>query len=285
MGFLWILLALVLAVLALDQLVGRMYSPERTPHPITPEAEGISFQEVRIPAAEGGRLYGWWMPATPDAPTLILVHGWSRNLARMMAYIRVLHPEGYNLLAFDARSHGSSSPVKHPTVATFAEDILAVVDFLDRSGRAAGGLGVIGLSVGGGAAIDAAGWDPRIASVVTVGAISHPVAVMRHEFQKRRAPGFVAAALLGYMRLRFGLDFDRIAPVNNIANAEADILLIHGEQDKTIPLEQGRALAAAGRAGKVELWIVPGKGHSDCHTHPQFWEKVRSFLARTLPLG
>jgi dipeptidyl aminopeptidase/acylaminoacyl peptidase len=87
------------------------------------------------------------------------------------------------------------------------------------------------------------------------------------------------------MRFRFRLDFDKIAPVNNIPNAEAEIFIIHGNDDETVPLQQGRALEAAGKKEKTHLWIVPGKGHSDCDTHPQFWEQVSTFLHRTLPIS
>ena len=76
-----------------------------------------------------------------------------------------------------------------------------------------------------------------------------------------------------------------IAPVNNIPNDEAEIFIIHGYDDETVPLQQGRALEAAGKKEKTHLWIVPGKGHSDCDTHPQFWEQVSTFLHRTLPIS
>jgi len=286
MIFLWILIAFIILVFFFDQLIGRMYRYEKKKHSSTPEKYQIPFDEVRIPASGEAYRYGWWIPTSPDAPTLILVHGWGRNLARMMLYIQKLHPMGYNLLAFDARNHGSSSPVKHPTVGTFSEDTLAAVGFVAKNGLISShNIGVIGLSVGGGAAINAAGWDNRIKSVITVGAISHPVEVMNFEFQKRRVPPFVAATLLTYMRFRFRLDFDKIAPVNNIPNAEAEIFIIHGNDDKTVPLQQGRALEAAGKKEKTDLWIVPGKGHSDCDTHPQFWEQVSVFLHRTLPIS
>ena len=94
----------------------------------------------------------------------------------------------------------------------------------------------------------------------------------------------IASFLFGYMKLRFGINFEKIAPVNNIPHADAHILLIHGEQDETIPLTQGQALDAAGNAEKSQLWVVPGKGHSDCDSHPQFWEKVGAFLQITLPV-
>ena len=285
MTFIWVLSILILLIVFLDQFIERMYRYEKKKHRFTPEKYQIPFEEVSIPETKGGQLYGWWMPASLDAPTLILVHGWGRDLSRMMPYIRALHPLGYNLLAFDARNHGDSSPVARPTVGTFAEDTRAAVDFLAASGLTSSeGIGVIGLSIGGGAAINAASRDPLVKSVITVGALSDPIEVMKLEFQNRNIPDIIPWLLFGYMRLRFGLDFDKIAPVNNIPNASADILLIHGDEDETIPLTQGQALARTGNPARTRLWVVPGKGHSDCNAHPQFWEQVSTFLQRTLPI-
>ncbi|MDO8464875.1 MAG: alpha/beta fold hydrolase, partial [Gallionella sp.] len=269
----------------LDALIDRMYDYKKEKHQFTPEKYDLSFDEVDIPATDGARLYGWWIPASPHAPTLILLHGWGRNLSRTMPYIQALHLLGYNLLAFDARNHGSSSPVEHPTVGTFSQDALSAVKFLRSNQPGTNEIGMVGLSVGGGASINAAGWDERIRAVVTVGAISHPVAVMKYEFRKRRIPAFAASFLLAYMRWRYRLDFDAIAPLNNIPKSNADFLLIHGGHDETVPLEQAQALSAAGKPAKTRLWIVPEKGHSDCNTHPLFWENVGAFLQETLPLS
>lgn len=286
MILIWILVIFVLVILLLDQLIERMYRNEKKSSQITPQKYDIPFDEIHIPAKSGAQLYGWWIPASPRNPTLILIHGWGRNLSRMMPYVRALHPLGYNLLAFDARNHGKSSPVNHPTVGTFSEDALAAVDFISRSDLVSSrSIGILGLSIGGGAAINAAGWEKLVKSVVTIGALSHPKEVMNVEFQKRRIPGLLASFLLGYIKFRFGIDFDEIAPVNNIRHAEANILLIHGDEDETIPLAQGQSLAAAGNPEKSQLWVVPGKGHSDCDSHPQFWEKVGAFLQVTLPLS
>lgn len=283
MVFFWILVLIIILIFSLDQLVARMYRYEAKTNPVTPEKYQIPFEEVTIPGTKDALLYGWWIPAVPTAPTLILVHGWGRNLSRMMPYIRELHPMGYNLLAFDARNHGRSSPIKHPTVHTFSEDVLAAVDFIAKSGWvSSSGIGIVGLSIGGGAAINAASRDGRIQSVITVGALSHPVKVMSLEFQKRNVPDAVPWLLFHYIRLRFGIDFDKIAPVNNIPNVKTNVFLIHGDADETIPLTQGQALAEAGNSAKTHMWIVPGKGHSDCNTHPQFWEKVSAFLQETL---
>lgn len=267
----------------LDSLIDRMYAYEIVPHQVTPEKYNISFQEVLIPANDGGTLYGWHIPASPNAPTIIFLHGWSRNLSRTLPYIQALHPLGYNLLAFDTRNHGSSSAVERPTVGTFAQDVVSVVKFLRQQGSTKP-IGALGLSVGGGGVINAAGWDDQIRSIITIGAISHPKAVMKFEFHKRHIPDFLASLLFGYMRRQYGLDFDAIAPVNNIRKSQAEFLLIHGEQDETVPVEQARALFEAGNPEKTHLWVIPEKGHSNCHTYPQFFDKVREFLEKTLPV-
>jgi pimeloyl-ACP methyl ester carboxylesterase len=287
MTLFWIFVVLVVLWMLFDRFVEKMYAYEIVPHKKTPADFGLAFEEIRIPTVKGKSLYGWWIPAdSSDAPALILIHGWSRNVERMLPYIRHLHPAGYNLLAFDARNHGSSDMEPHPNVMSFAEDACAAIDFVEKEkpDAARAGIGIVGLSIGGGAAIDAAAMKPEIRAAVTVGAISHPIAVMSYQFEQRGVPSFIANLFFKYLQLRYRMNFDEIAPLAHISKANASFLLIHGEKDETIPLAQGKALAAAGDPSKTELWVVPKKGHSDCHTHPEFWEKVLSFLDATLPV-
>ena len=281
-----ILFVSVMLLILLDAVIARMYQNTKRSHHTSPEKFGISYKEVHFPVGNNGNLYGWWIPTSQTAPTLILVHGWGRNLSRMLPYIRNFHTLGYNLLAFDARNHGSSTPVKTPTVWTFTQDTCAAVNFIAESRLVSSQeIGAVGLSIGGGAVINAAALDKRIRSVITVGAFSHPVEVMKLGFQEKHIPYIPFGWLLfKYMRVRFGLNFNKIAPVNNIPNTRADILLVHGDQDSTVPLAQGKALMEAGNPDTTHLWAVPGKGHSDCHTHPHFWEKIKSFLQETMPI-
>ncbi len=286
MRFVGILVVLLLLFFLLDNTIKRRYQNKRKIHNITPGKFNIPFEEVHIPVGTNGQLYGWWIPISPNVPTLTLVHGWSRNLSRMMPYIRKLRPMGYNLLAFDTRNHGSSTSQKYPTVWTFAQDICAVVEYVTKNNLMhTPKIGIVGLSVGGGAAINAAALDQRIQSVVTVGALSHPVEVMKLEFQAKHIPYFPFAwGFFKYMETRFKIDFNKIAPINNIQSTMSNTFLIHGDEDTTIPIEQGRALAKAGNPETINLWVVPGKGHSNCHTDPQFWKKTEKFLRKTIPV-
>ena len=281
MKLLWLIpLLLVLYIVFLDYLSKRAYAYEKKAHKKSPANFDIPFEEVRIPVPHGGELYGWSITGKPDMPTLLLIHGWSRNVERVLPYIRHLHPLGYTLLAIDARNHGSSTTLEAPTVGTFTEDVLAAVNFLAAQNPSTT-LGLIGLSIGGGASIAAAGQDKRIQATITVGAISHPVELMKAHFTERNIPSFLVTSLFLYMRLRYGIDYERIAPINHIQNADGKLLIVHGENDETVPLAQGRQLAAANPT-HARLWVVPDKGHSDCHLHPEFWSHMDEFLVENL---
>lgn len=289
MLLIWVLLALIILLGLLHLWIKKTYQYHKKKHRSTPASIGIEFQEILFPTKNDRQLYGWWVPnqhkRTAIDPTLILVHGWGRNVERMMPYIQELHPKGYNLLALDLRNHGSSDQNGYPTILAFAQDISAAVDFIEGQIPAEQRkIGVIGLSVGGASAIYAASIDNRIKAIVTVGSPAHPANVMRSEFQKKHIPYFPLIWLfLKYLQLKAGVKFDKIAPVNNIQNIKESIFLIHGHYDKVIPIEQGKRLRDAGNPETVQFWEVPDKGHSDCHYHPEFWKKLESFLQATIP--
>ncbi len=287
MIFTIIIIILILVVLSLF-IASHSYKFKKEPNKYTPTKYGFDFEEIQIPTKNNKNLYGWWIPAenpnNENKPTIILVHGWSRNVDRMMSYIKRLQPAGYNLLAFDSRCHGKSDDDKFSSMVKFMEDIRAAIDHSEKLPTVnIKRIGLVGLSIGGAASIYAAALDKRIKSVVTVGAFSHPTAVMKIEFKKRKIPYFPFVWLiLKYMEFRIGAKFNDIAPMKNISKAVAKIFLIHGINDATVPIKQAEELFEVGNFDKVKLWKVEGKGHSECNHHPEFWSKVLDFYKNTL---
>jgi pimeloyl-ACP methyl ester carboxylesterase len=284
MVFIYFLIGIIAVSLLLLILMMQGFRNTKKPHTKTPDEYGLPFNEIRIPTKNHRNLYAWWIPAetecTDTPATLILVHGWNRNVERMMAYIKELQPKGYNLLAFDSRNHGNSDSDSFSSMIKFAEDIQASVDYLENHPCVNHEkLGVIGLSIGGAASIYAAALDKRIKKVITVGAFARPDDVMALQFTKRHIPYIPFVwVLFKYVEFRIGAKFDEIAPVNNINKSKAEFLLIHGTDDKTVPYEQAKKLIAAANPDKAELFTLPERGHSDCHKYQGFWEKLEEFL-------
>ncbi len=279
----WLAAPIMLLALAAGgmALLKRHYRTPQIPHRRTPAALGLPFEEIRFPTAGGRSLYGWWIPApeTRTGATLVLVHGWSRNVGRMLPFIGPLHAAGHDLLAFDARSHGSSDSDGTPTMLKFSADIVAALDEAVRRDADPGRLGVLGLSVGGAAAIHAAAHDGRLGAVTTVGAFADPGELMAAELRARRVPGILVSALLRYVEHEVGARLTEIAPQRQIQHVDAPVLLVHGDGDVTVPVEHGHRLAAAG-GGNVRLLVLPGRGHSDCNHDAAFWPAVLELFSR-----
>ncbi|MEJ2595823.1 MAG: alpha/beta fold hydrolase [bacterium] len=281
MIYLYILILLVLLlVLFFRKAIRGFKNPER-PHDITPADHGIPFEELRIPTRNNKNLYGWFIRENRQAPTIILVHGWGRNAGRTMPYIRALHKQGFNLLAFDARHHGSSDRDDFSTMKKFAEDIVAVLDFLDQSELTDNRTyGILGLSIGGSAAIYASSHDSRISRVVTVGALADPLEIMKKQMTEHHVPYIPLGYLvLEYLQRSIKLRFSDIAPEKFISRSGAAFLLIHGEQDQTIPVSHAKRLHEASQKENTQLWLIKGKGHSDCHHEPDFWPRIIQFMS------
>jgi dipeptidyl aminopeptidase/acylaminoacyl peptidase len=278
-----ILGALILYQLSVLVLTTVLWRNPKVPSRRTPGTLRVPFSDVRFPTANGRTLHGWWIPCDEmQRPTVILVHGWGRNAERMLPYIAILRPMGYHLLAFDARHHGASDRDGHASMKKFSEDIRAAIEFLTaQPGVDPGRLGVLGLSIGGSAAIHAAAHDPRIRAVITVGAFAHPRQAMLEMGFGRILLAPAMPLTFRFMEWRVGARLDDLSPERQIAQVSGRVLLIHGQGDTVVPVGDAHRLARAA-PGHAELWVLPDRGHSDVHLEPTLPPRLEEFLASSL---
>jgi pimeloyl-ACP methyl ester carboxylesterase len=83
-----------------------------------------------------------------DAPTLVLLHGWTENLSFWTYQIHELTERGLRIVAYDLRGHGQSEAAAGGdySIARFGEDLEAVLEACVVGGRRAM---VVGHSLGG----------------------------------------------------------------------------------------------------------------------------------------
>lgn len=226
--------------------------------------EGLPWLEVKEPTANDKNLYGWFIPAGARRPALVVMHGWGGNAGMMLPLAAPLHAAGYSLLLVDARCHGQSDDDSFASLPRFAEDIEAALVWL--AGRPEVdplALGVIGHSVGAGAALLAASRQPSIRAVVSLAAFAHPAAMMRRWLAGMHIPFWpLGAYILAYVQRVIGHRFDDIAPCATIARIGCPTLIVHGLADDTVPVAESRQIYAARTSDAVELLLVPGS-HDD----------------------
>ena len=281
MSWLWSLPVLAGGWLGLNFAIRRGLAAPRIVERVEPD--GLPWRAVRLPTANGKYLFGWFIPAADAAPALVVMHGWGGNAAMMLPLAAPLHAAGYTLLLIDARCHGRSDGDSFASLPRFAEDIEAAVRWLAGQPEVdAGRLGVVGHSVGAGAALLAASRQPAIGAVVSIAAFAHPAAMMRRWLAAQHIPYWpLGAYVLAYVQRVIGYRFDAIAPCHTIARVGCPVLLVHGLEDAMVPPDEARQIHAARRSEAIRLVLVPGS-HDDYGDIEKQLDSLRSFLDAAL---
>ena len=266
-------LVLLLAYLAASFFIVRgATSAERKPQELLPPSLALSYEDVSFtPRGSGLRLEGWFLPGATGGPAVIFVHGLGsvRSGDDALAVSRRLVDAGYNVLLFDLRAHGSSDGDKVSAGYFEREDVLGAYDYLVSRGFAPGRIGLHGFSLGAATAIMAAARERGMAAVVADSPFAKATDLIVQETARKTpvpadlVPIFLPGARLLADQLH-GIDLGDLRPERDVTRLAYPVLVIHGDADTRIPIEQGQRVASAAPAGS-ELWIVPGADHTDAY--------------------
>ena len=258
----------------------------RVPNHVSPAALGLRAEEASIATANARALHAWLIRAPEKGapqPAVIVVHGWGGNAAVMMPLARPLHEAGFAALFIDTRCHGASDDDSFTSLPRFAEDAEHAFAWLAaQPGIDAQRIALLGHSVGAGAVLFAASRTPQVAAVVSVAAFSHPAAMMRRWLAAKRLPERpVGRYILEYVQKTIGFRFDDIAPISTIARIRRPVLLVHGEDDEVVPIDEARQIYAARGDTPVELMTVAGD-HDSFADLERHIGRLTDFLQRAL---
>ena len=135
----------------------------------TPTNLGVTYEDVVLTSQDGVKLAGWYIPSRNKA-AVILLHGHSGNRLGVIHQAEALLQAGYGILMYDLRAHGSSGGKRFARGQSGVDDLLAAVAYLSkRPDVQPGGIGVMGISVGGLFALQAAAQTVAIRAVAGEG--------------------------------------------------------------------------------------------------------------------
>ena len=229
-----------------------------------------------LPAASPGaapeQLALWWLPhPDPTAPALLYLHGTFRNLYQNLPKIQALRQAGFAILAVDYRGWGDSTDIV-PSEESIDADVRIAWAALAQRQPMAGRRVIYGHSMGGAAAV-------MLASTLHEGS-DYGALVLESTFT-RVADVAEAAGFWGRVgAVVTTLQFDSLSRIGRV---DAPILMLHGSDDRTIPIDLGQRLREAAPRG-VRWVAVPGGSHSGLHRDaPELYQKTFADLISRLP--
>jgi len=257
------------------------------PASVQAQTGGAVWRDVTIRASDGVELRAWLVrPLHPDGSCVAVLHGIGDSRLGSAGFAPLFVAEGYTVLLPDSRAHGSSGGAIVTYGALEKYDVLQWADWMREQGCAKSyGLGE---SLGAAVLIEAAAIRPAFQAIAAECSFAdlpsmgqYRIARMSHlpdSLTALLSPIFVKGVLL-YTRIRYGVDLTQGSPVTSIARATVPVLLIHGLEDVSTPVEHSQRLARANPS--AVLWLVPGAGHVGAFAAaPQeFRERLRAWFA------
>lgn len=230
-----------------------MYHPDQTV--AVPSDYGYaSVQSVWLQTEDGARIYAWWKPPADDSkPVLIYYHGNAGHLGNRADKIRDYANAGFGILLqtyrYNAGAGGTPSEEGHYA------DGRAGMSFLAAQGIPADRTILYGESLGSGVAVRLAVEQARAGEPVDAVVLEAPYDSIAKVAQAHY--WYTPAIYLVKDRYESDVIVDAIG---------ADLLIVHGERDRVIPISHAEALYAAAREPK-KLVRLGQAAHNDLYDH------------------
>lgn len=212
---------------------------------------GAGLVSLRIPVAPGVSVGAKLYIAEPDSPVILYFHGNGEIASDYDELSRIYNHFGFTLFVADYRGYGHSDG--QPTASTLIADAMpvynSVPNILTERGLTFPSLFVMGRSLGSAPALEiAAKAGDDISGLIVESGFAFTVPLIER---------------LGGSAGGLEEDAHGFGNLGKIAKVTVPTLVIHGESDHVIPVQDGLALHARCAAPEKRLLTIPNAGHND----------------------
>lgn len=254
----------------------------------TPQTAGLQYETVAFSSrSDELKLKGWLIKAPENKQTIIFAHGYGKNRLQddvpLLPIASSLVHQGFNVLMFDFRNCGESEGSLTTLGQYEVRDLLGAVDFIHQQPELNRKITLFGFSMGASAAIMAAAEEPSVSAVIA----DSPYADLNVYLEKNLsvwthlpASPFNRSILLIVPPLT-GISVEDISPMRVIsALAGRPLLLIHGEADADVPIENSEMLQKMYPASLLKR--VPAAKHVKAFSTDEkyYLDEIAAFLEK-----
>jgi len=293
---------LALALVIVVVLVGDIsaYSDEVLIHPVrmpitsNPGNYGLKYENVSfLSRVDHIHLSGWFIPSlSPSDRTIIIAHGHATNRmdpgTGLMFMFPVLVKHEYNIFTFDFRDSGESDGTVDTVGYLEQRDLEGAFDYIKSRPQDEGRhIGFLGYSMGAAVSLLVAANESGVEAVVADSSFANLQQYLEANLSKySHLSYFPFTPVMEWLSVPLtGFDPSKVQPIKSIARiSPRPILLIHGEADTQISIDNSRQLFAAAHNPNAQLWTVPNADHVQSYkTEPvAYLDHVQTFFDKSL---
>lgn len=248
----------------------------------------IPYERVSVMSRDGLRLNGRYYHQRDGAPVAILFHGYRGTPARdFSGGMQMYRSKGLNLLMIEQRAHCTSGGHTITFGVKERTDCLVWIDYVRKRFGEQTPILLAGISMGATTVLMASGLKlpENVKGIIADAPFTGPKAIIRKVCTDRRIPPCVVYPFIALGARLFGrFDPNGADAAEAVKRTPVPILLIHGEDDRFVPCEMGRAIARANpRMAEIHTFPNAGHGLSFLVDRPRYERITDAFLKRVLP--
>ena len=253
----------------------------------TRKMDAEPYEPIYILSYDGLKLFGRYYHFKDGAPLKIIFHGYRGLALRDSSGGYALSKKlGYNVIAVDQRAHGKSQGHVISFGIRERRDVLSWIEYANA--RFGENIPIIlsGVSMGAATVVMAATLPlpQNVCCILADCSYSTPRDIIRKVCADEHFPVaasypfiYIAARILG------GFCLEETSPLEGAKNSSVPILLLHGEDDRFVPLEMSKEIHERSN-GCTTLATFPEAGHGLSYmTAPREYEAACIGFLNTLP--
>jgi len=277
-----IVLFIVLFFVILKFVAVQPYSPCST----TPDSAGLPYENIAF-ESDGATIRGWLIKKTnlsknEKSDFIIITHGWGSNASRMIPYARIFYESGFNVVLFSTRNQGNSGKSGYSSAYQFSRDINATVDYIKQE-YPISSIMLFGHSMGASATILAISGDGRIEGGIACSAFADSLEMTKRALRWHKIPSFPFIwFFVKFFEWYHKISIMDVMPATQIRHISVPLLLIHGQEDKLVPISNLKTLEQNAPGKYVEVAVLPNLGHNKLYENKEFQNTLKQFIEAKL---
>lgn len=244
------------------------------------------YEEVCVKSFDGLTLYGKYYHAKDGAPIYLGFNGYRGTPERdLCGAARIVEITEQNLLIVSQRAHGKSQGKTITFGVKERLDVLTWVNFcIERFGKDVK-ICINGVSMGASTVLFASGLElpENVFSVIADCPYSAPEDIIKKVLKDMRLPVKIFMPLMRLSARIFGrFSLKGANAIDAVKNAKVPILLMHGEEDRLVPVEMSEKIAKTNTLVERHTFAGAPHGMSYMADEEKYLKIVKDFIERSL---